>query len=148
MVGAVRLNDPASSIAAQDLGRRLCDALAKDDKVEFEFLKELCQRELGKHRHYQVWTAIEELRESGEFLPSRRLTAAATEEVGRRIEWMFFPSFKEVRAYVEGQPDDARFSDLHSIACDDAAWSRVWRESGARLVMERGVRGQAAHQPQ
>jgi hypothetical protein len=147
MVGAVRLKDPASGIAALDFANQLCDALQSNNKSRLEVFKELCRRPVGEHRKFQVWAAIEELRETGNFLPSRSFSAIATKAAGRKVEWMFFPSFKEVRAHVEGRPDDGRFCDLHPIACDDAAWSRVWRESGARLVMERGVRGQAAHRP-
>lgn len=134
IIGAIRLKDRGADEASKFLAPLLVEALKTGDSEFLNKVRKLSQARLGESRHYQIWVAIFELRNSGEFGPSKMLS-----ECGN---FRLFPNTKEIKAFISRRENrgQERFSDLPE---DEATLSKLITSSGAKMFVEKALRGPA-----
>jgi hypothetical protein len=123
-IGAIRLRDKNhAKTAAEYIGQQAVKAFEAGDNATLARIKRLSSIPLRKHRNFQVWVAIDEL------VGKQAGSVAST-----------MPDTVEIRRYVEKHSDDPSFDDLPGPK-DHKGWTRLWGDSGAELIIPKGVKG-------
>ena len=140
-IGAIRLGDPESHFAKQQVADVVIRAYQANDSHVIAAIKRFATSPLGKHRNFQVWIAIRELLESQAFGASKILSTQLEEKLkSGPLEVRFLPTTKEVKDYVKKHSTADRFSKLPPNE-DGPSWAKVFALSGAAAILEKGRRG-------
>ena len=145
LVGSVRLGDESAQIAMRHLIERLASAIHAPRPSVIRKVADLCAEPLGSHRNFLVWKAISEIMEERvEKSLERGLNEEGTiadpgvvEELIKLVEAVH-PDTKEVRDYVSKPENRGRFPGMPT---EDAGWTRLWKNSGAKLFIRKATRG-------
>jgi hypothetical protein len=131
-IGAIRLNDKVCGVdAAQHLSATIIKAFQVNDKNTLARIRRLSSTELRNHRNFQIWLTIEEM--------LKKQSVKPPEEVPQSMDFPM-PTTSEIRRYVENHPGKTSFDDLPKPK-DHKGWTRLWQDSGASMVIRKGVRG-------
>jgi hypothetical protein len=131
-ISAVRLQDKAcGAAAAQHLSEAVIKAFQKDDKTTLARIKKLSSVPLGNHRNSQIWFAIDEI------IKDRSHKRGKGEKSSVDFS---MPTTADIRRYVTEHSGNEAFDDLPGPK-DHKGWTRLWHDSGADLVIPKGVRG-------
>jgi hypothetical protein len=136
IIGAIRLNARGGTIALNFLVNRMMAAIHAADGKTLRVIAKFTEEPLGTHRNCLIWDAITELTRQKEVYKTVRIAGSQN--------WMQFPTYpntKEVRAYVVQQQIQNRFTNL---PVHDKDWTRLWKESGAKLLIREATRGKSA----
>lgn len=143
VIGAIRIGGAQAVRAGAWLSGKIIEAHQNNSHEFLELVKKFSTQELGDHRNYQVWVAIVQLLDSGNFAPSK-LHYEAGQAAGFPPEYKprFFPNLSELKNYVKSQRDakEPGFGNLPPRN-DSTGWIRLLKSSGADLFIEDGPIG-------
>lgn len=131
VIAAIRLQGCQRESAAVFLAQAVLEALRNGDKKFMGRVKKISKATLGDHRNYQIWVAIGEVLESGQFAPSEPL-GRALQDVGIVTESKYYPTTQEVKEYAIARRTSGAMGFGNLPADHDVTgWSRLWKSSGA-----------------
>ncbi len=126
-IGAVRSRDPRyAKLAAEHIGNVAIKAFENGDKATLARIQKLSAVKLPNHRNFQVWIAIEEYMRKTPGTPDAPM-----------------PTTADIRRHVVKHAGNESFSKLPGTK-DNKGWTRLWEDSGAGLIIPKGVRGKNA----
>jgi len=131
-IGAVRLHDKkCGPSAAQHLSEAVIKAFQQGDKATLARIKKLSSAPLRRHRNSQIWFAIDEM------IKYRSHKSGKGDNPSVDFS---MPTTSDIRRYVTDHAGNEAFNDLPGPK-DHKGWTRLWLDSGADLVIPKGVRG-------
>lgn len=142
-IGAIRLNDKdCSAAAAQYLGEKVVEAFETNDKATLSRIQKLSAVKLRNHRNYQIWIAIDEILKNQANKIVSSSPHAENQNGAHNINTADYPmpTTSEIKRFVSTRSGDIAFDKLPKPE-DLKGWTRLWKDSGASLIIPKGGRG-------
>lgn len=140
LIGMVRLEGPERCPRiVQALKEKILELLLSVRKHQLERALKFAEAPLGKHRNSLVWEAIYGviLERQEKIVSEGWLEGLDYPDALAKLETLY-PDTKDVQAYAQRPKNKERFDKLPH---DQSGWTRVWKASGAEVMVTKGVRG-------
>ena len=130
IIGSIRLNDAGVDHAVQFLVNHMISAVRQSRSHVFRQLEELSSYPLGRHRNYLIWKAIDEMM-------SNKAEGVGDPYGKDQLTIAFLPFSDHVKRYVEIRATRDRKSPYANLPKDGKAWTRLWEDSGAGMIIQK-----------